>query len=347
MRRRVYPTLVEGKLAPMGTCRSLWFDGPRSVAIRPAQLPPVGDGEVLIRTSFSGISAGTEMLAYRGDLDPDMVVDETIGVLGGTFRYPFRYGYSCVGIVAESRSELVEGTCVFAFHPHQDAFVTSARDVVTIGSVDPRAATLFPLVETALQITLDAGPLIGETVVVLGLGVVGSLTTLMLQRAGARVVAVEPRAWRRDTMVGLGVDAVAPDDLPGALDSDGHPPLVPLVVEASGNPAALRTSFGLLSHEGTVLVASWYGTQEVSLPLGGEFHRRRLTIRSTQVSTIPARLGSRWNGESRRRAVVKLLHELPLDRLATHTFPFDRAGDAYVAIDAGSEGLIHAALGYG
>jgi 2-desacetyl-2-hydroxyethyl bacteriochlorophyllide A dehydrogenase len=346
MRPRVYPDTRQGKLAPMGNGRSLWFVGPRSVEITPEALPPLEKGQVLIRTSFSGISGGTEMLAYRGQLDPAMAVDETIGALGGTFRFPFRFGYSCVGIVEESRSELADGALVFAFHPHQDAFVTNAGDVVALGAADPRNATLFPLVETALQITLDAGPLLGETVVLLGLGAVGALTALLLQRAGARVVAVEPQAWRRDAVVGLGVDAVAPDALPRALSSDARPALVPLVVEVSGNPEGLRTALGLLSHEGTVLVASWYGAKEVSLPLGGDFHRRRLTIRSTQVSTIPVRLSSRWNTDRRRGAVVDLLGELPLDRLATHTFPFDRACDAYAAIDAGSAGLIHAALGY-
>ena len=101
-----------------------------------------------------------------------------------------------------------------------------------------------------------------------------------------------------------------------------------------------------MAHEGTVLVASWYGTKEVTLPLGQEFHRRRLTIRSTQVSTIPARLSDRWDAERRRRAVVALLDELPLAALATHTFPFEAAGDGFAAIDAGAPGLIHAAFGY-
>jgi 2-desacetyl-2-hydroxyethyl bacteriochlorophyllide A dehydrogenase len=331
----------------MGNGQSLWFVGPRSVEVNTEALPPLEAGDVLIRTSFSGISGGTEMLAYRGELDPDVAVDETIGALGGTFRFPFRYGYSCVGIVEESRSDLEAGTSVFAFHPHQDAFVVNAGAVVPLGAVDPRSATLFPLVETALQIALDAGPVLGETVVVFGLGAVGTLTALLLQRAGARVVAVDLQPWRRDAAAGLGVASVAPDELQPALQSpDGSPVFVPLVVEVSGNPEALRTALGLLSHEGTVLVASWYGAKEVSLPLGGEFHRRRLTIRSTQVSTIPARLSSRWDAERRRRAVVDLLGELPLDRLATHTFPFDQAQDAYAAIDDGSEGLIHAALGY-
>jgi 2-desacetyl-2-hydroxyethyl bacteriochlorophyllide A dehydrogenase len=322
----------------MGAARSLWFVAPGQVELRPEELSPLGDGQVLVRTTFSGISSGTELLAYRGELDPELALDETIGALGGTFRYPFRYGYSCVGVVDETRSAVAEGTKVFAFHPHQDRFVTDATAVFALGADAGRSATLFPLVETALQITLDAGPLLGETVVVFGLGVVGALTSLMLQRTGARVLAVEPRPWRREAIAALGVETMAPDQLPAAR--------VPLVVEASGNPEVLAAALPLLAHEGTVLVASWYGTKPVTLPLGQEFHRRRLTIRSTQVSTIPARLADRWDGDRRRHAVVGLLDELPLASLATHTFSFEDAPEAYAALDAGQRGLIHAAMGY-
>ena len=80
--------------------------------------------------------------------------------------------------------------------------------------------------------------------------------------------------------------------------------------------------------------------------LGAEFHRRRLTIRSTQVSTIPAHLSDRWTPQRRRAAAVELLGELPLARLATHTYPFDDPTAAYAAVDAGPAGLMHAALGY-
>jgi threonine dehydrogenase-like Zn-dependent dehydrogenase len=209
-------------------------------------------------------------------------------------------------------------------------------------------------VETALQISLDAGPVLEDTVVVFGLGVVGLLTALVIRRAGGRVVAVEPRAWRRDAATRLDIVAVAPEDLHHRLIADGgghgqgagRSPLVPLVIEASGNPHVLRSALPLLAHEGTVLVASWYGTKEVTLPLGQEFHRRRLTIRSTQVSSIPAGLSDRWNAERRRRAVVALLDALPLAALATHTFSFEAAGDGFATIDAGEPGLIHAAFGY-
>ena len=121
---------------------------------------------------------------------------------------------------------------------------------------------------------------------------------------------------------------------------------LPLVVEASGRPDVLRGALPLLAHEGEALVVSWYGTKDVRLPLGAAFHRRRLAIRSTQVSSIPAALAGRWSRERRRAAVRELLHELPLAPLATHSFPFERASEAFAVVDRGEAGLVHAALCY-
>ena len=81
-------------------------------------------------------------------------------------------------------------------------------------------------------------------------------------------------------------------------------------------------------------------------PLGGAFHRRRLIIRSTQVSTIPARLSGTWTRSRRRREAVGLLAELPLAQLCTHVFAFDRAAEAFRAVDQGKPGLMHAILDY-
>jgi threonine dehydrogenase-like Zn-dependent dehydrogenase len=131
-----------------------------------------------------------------------------------------------------------------------------------------------------------------------------------------------------------------------AADLDDAPRDIPLVVEASGRPEALASALGLLAPEGTALVASWYGNKQVALPLGAAFHRRRLTLRSTQVSTIPAALRSRWSIERRRAASVELLSALPLHALATHRFPITAAAEAFAALDRGEEGLLHAALCY-
>jgi 2-desacetyl-2-hydroxyethyl bacteriochlorophyllide A dehydrogenase len=334
----------------MPSARSLRFVAPRTLDTVDVELPELGVGDVQVRTVCSGISSGTELLAYRGEIDPDLPLDETIGALGGTFRYPFRYGYSCVGVVEGTRSDLPVGALVFAFHPHQDRFVAAAASLVPLGDVDPRVAVLFPLVETALQITLDAGALLDDEVVLFGLGAVGMLTSMLLRRAGARVVAVDPLAWRRDAATSLGITAVDPAELEASLSPAAVERGVPLVIEVSGRPEVLAGSLRLLAHEGTALVASWYGTKQAVLSLGAEFHRRRLTIRSTQVSTVPAALGARWTPARRRTVAAELLGSLDasldLAVIATHTFPFEDAAAAFAAVDEGATGLVHAAMWY-
>jgi threonine dehydrogenase-like Zn-dependent dehydrogenase len=189
-----------------------------------------------------------------------------------------------------------------------------------------------------LQVTLDAGPGYRDRVIVLGAGVLGLLTGLLLQRSGWRPLLAEPLAWRRALASSLGAAAAAPEELVKEK--------VPLVIDASGNPDAPAMALNLLAHEGTLLIASWFGTKPVLLPLGGAFHRRRLTIRSTQVSTVPARLSGTWTRSRRRREAVELLPGLPLSQLCTHVFAFSHAADAFRAVDQGIPGLMHAVLNY-
>jgi 2-desacetyl-2-hydroxyethyl bacteriochlorophyllide A dehydrogenase len=328
------------------TVRGLWFVEPRRVTIRDVPLGEPRPEDAVVRTLYSGISPGTEMLAYRGEIDQRTALDDALPALHGSFSYPFRYGYSCVGEVERAGDGLPEGTTVFAYHPHQERFLVGAADAVPVDGVAPRHATLLPLVETALQVSLDAGPTPGALVVVQGLGVVGLLSALLLHRAGARVVASEPVAARRALAASLGLDAVEPADLAARITEQTDGAGAPLVVEVSGSPAALASALPLLAHEGTALVVSWYGTKAVPLPLGADFHRRRLTIRSSQVSTIPARLAAEWSRERRRRVARELLDELPLESLATHVFPFDAAADAYEEVDLRPDDLVHAALRY-
>src|SRR5215469_3169764 len=312
--------------------RALFHTAPRCVEIRELPTPRPAAGEVLVRTVCSGISSGTERLVYRGEIPAELGLDDTIEALGGTFSYPFAYGYACVGEAAES------GQLVFAFHPHQDVFTARTDELIPLPAIDPAPATLFPLVETALQVTLDAGTGYRDRVIVLGAGVVGLLTGLLLQRSGWRPLIAEPQAWRRAVASSLGVTTTAPEELVKEQ--------VPLVIDASGNPEAPAMALNLLAHEGTLLIASWFGTKPVVLPLGGAFHRRRLIIRSTQVSTVPARLSGTWGRSRRRQETATLLPELPLAELCTHAFDFGDAAEAFRAVDQGTPGLMHAVLNY-
>lgn len=328
-----------------GPARVVRFLAPYQVEIADAPLREPAPGEVLVRAEFSGISAGTELLAYRGELDPGAAQDETLRALTGTFEYPFAYGYSVVGTVEGSQGSVGEGDRVFAFHPHQTRFVASSEDVVVVGDCEPRTATLFPYVEAALQVSLDARLRYGEAAAVLGLGPLGILTASLLARNGATVVCVDPKPWRRDAARRCGLQPVSPEDLPEAVRGATRGRGADVVVEASGQPDVLGPSLGLLAPEGVAIVASWYGSKPVTLPLGAEFHRRRLEIRSSQVSTIGRRAAG-WDRRRRLEAVETLLGDLPLSELASHTFPFERAPEAYAALDRGEDGIVHVALAY-
>jgi 2-desacetyl-2-hydroxyethyl bacteriochlorophyllide A dehydrogenase len=328
-----------------GRARAVRFVAPYVVEVTDVAVPETRSGEVLVRAELSGISGGTEMLAYRGELDSSLPRDETLGALAGSFEYPFAYGYSVVGTVEASGSDVGEGERVFAFHPHQSRFVVSSADVVRIGATDPRTATLFPLVETALQISLDAGVRYREVVAVVGLGPVGILTGLLLMRSGATVLGSDPKPWRRETAEVCGLEAVEPEALGDAVRTATRGRGADYIVEVTGNPEALGESLGLLSTEGVAIVASWYGAKPVTLPLGADFHRRRLELRSSQVSTIGGR-AVRWDRRRRLEETRTLLPELPLSALASHTFPLERAPEAYAALDRGDDGIVHIALAY-
>src|SRR3712207_9247329 len=59
-----------------------------------------------------------------------------------------------------------------------------------------------------------------------------------------------------------------------------------VAVEASSSGAALQAAVDAVAAEGTVVVASWYGTGPVTLSLGGHFHRGRVRVRSSQVGRV-------------------------------------------------------------
>src|SRR3984957_18408059 len=231
---------IAGKVSCVPT-RALFHTAPRCVEVREVPTPRPAAGEVLVRTVCSGISGGTERLVYRGEVPAELALDDTIDALSGAFSYPFAYGYACVGEVAGSRQ------AVFAFHPHQDVFAARAEELVPLpAAIDPAPATLFPLVETALQVTLDAGTGYRDRVIVLGAGVLGLLTGLLLRRSGRRPLGAEPQPWRRELAGRLGVTAVPPGELASQE--------VPLVIDASGSPDAPAPALSLLAHEGTLLV---------------------------------------------------------------------------------------------
>ncbi len=333
---------------------SIWFTSTRTVELRASSAPAPGRGEVRIEALFSGISHGSEMMVYRGEVPAGLAADSTLPTLQGSFSFPVKYGYASVGRVVDAGggvNELAEGDLVFAFNPHETCYTVPATVVIRLPQeLDPRIGVFAANVETAVNSLLDAAPRLGERVVVIGQGVVGLLITQLARRAGASLVITSDlyekrRQLSRSAGADLVVDPAAESlaehvsALTGGVGAD-------VVIEASGQPSALDDAVAAAAHEGRVVVVSWYGTKRVELALGSGFHRKRLTLKSSQVSNLDPSLTPRWNVLRRRELAVRYLGELCLDDLISHVLPFDRAAEAYRLIDQRPAEVIQVVLDY-
>jgi 2-desacetyl-2-hydroxyethyl bacteriochlorophyllide A dehydrogenase len=319
-----------------GCRRSLWFVAPGSVEVRDEPLAAPGPGEVLVQSVVSAISPGTEMLVYRGEVPADMGLDATIPGLTETFSYPVKYGYATVGRVTglgAGVSAEWHDRLVFCLHPHESHFLASPDELVPVPvGLAAEHACLFPHAETAVTFLMDGRPVVGEDVAVFGQGVVGLVTTSILARMPlATLVTFDRHPLRRQRSLELGAhrcvdagDSAALDTLRGSFD---------LTYELSGAPAALDQAVRATGFKGRVVIGSWYGDRRVELDLGGAFHRSRITLVSSQVSTIDPQWQGRWTRERRREVAWRMLRVVDPGLLVTHRFPFPEAAAAYELVE--------------
>ncbi len=284
--------------------RAVWFTGPRQVELRGEDVPTTGSGEVRVRTVVSALSHGTEMLVYRGQVPPDAELD--LPTLRGSFRFPIKYGYASIGQVVERGAAVEavhEGDLVFVHHPHQTEYVVPVELVARLpNSLPPEHGVLLANLETAVNVMLDAGIRLGERVAVFGQGVVGLLLTQLARRVGAGlIIGVDLLPLRQALSRTVGADIVlAPgDDVAEQIRSLTGGTGADVVLEASGSGGALQQAIDSVAFQGTVVVCSWYGVKPVTLQLGGAFHRRRVRLISSQVSTVDPALQPRWGRERR------------------------------------------------
>ena len=323
--------------------RALYFERPGEVAVRGGPRPSPGPDEALVETVVSGVSPGTELLVYEGNVPEEMAVDETIDTLSGTFGYPVQYGYAAVGRVTATGANVDDdraGDLVFAFNPHESHFTANPDALQPVpDGIDPETATLFPTAETAVNLVLDAAPRVGERVVVFGAGPIGLTTTALLSTFPLEsLTVVDPVAERRDLAAEFGASVTATPAEIRETEWD-EPAGADCCIEVSGNPEALDDAIDAVGYDGRVVVGSWYGTKPAELCLGGRFHRERIEMRSSQVSTIAPADRGRWTKNRRMGRAIELVREQGLARLVTHRVPFTDAPAAYELLTADDDAL--------
>jgi threonine dehydrogenase-like Zn-dependent dehydrogenase len=318
--------------------QAFWVVEPGRGEIRTATLPAPGPDDVLVRALRSGISRGTETLVFRGGVPPDQYAAMRAPFQEGDFPGPVKYGYLSVGVVEEGPAHL-RGRTVFCLYPHQTAYVVPAAAVTPVPEDVPVArAVLTGTVETALNGLWDAPPLVGDRVTVVGAGMVGCCVARLLARhPGVEVTLVDVDPGRARVATALGAGFAAPEQAVGEQD---------LVVHTSATGAGLQQALGLLAPDGVVLDLSWYGDRAVQVALGGAFHSRRLTIRSSQVGAVAAARRDRRTPAQRRALALDLLRDPAFDVLLTGHSPFAGLPDLMAGLTAGTVPALCHSIGY-
>jgi Zn-dependent alcohol dehydrogenase len=305
----------------MSSCeaRAFWIAAPGQGEIRTETLRDPSADEVVVRTLFSGISRGTEALVFHGRVPPSEHQRMRAPFQAGAFPGPVKYGYASVGRIEGGPREMLDRQ-VFVLYPHQTRYVVPAAAVHVIPpDVPPARAVMAANLETAINGLWDASPQIGDRLTVVGAGAVGCLVAwLAAGIRGCEVELVDVNPARASIARALGVRFATP----GAASDN-----VDLVVHTSGSPSGLATALGLAAFEATVVEMSWYGTRDVTIPLGEAFHSRRLTIKSSQVGSVAGSQRSRWGTGRRMQLALALLADPVLDRLITGESDFDALPD--------------------
>lgn len=313
---------------PPRLARACWLVEPGRAEWRDEALPAPADHEVLVRTLHSGVSRGTEVLVYRGLVPVSEHQRMRAPFQVGDFPGPLKYGYNSVGVVEQGPPDLL-GQTVFCLYPHQTRYVVPAEAVHRVpAGVPPARAVLAANLETAVNALWDASPRLGDRIAVVGGGTVGLLVAWLAGRLpGTQVEVVDTNPARGALAEALGLTFASPASARAEAD---------LVIHASGRPEGLATALGLAAFEATVLELSWFGEQAVSVPLGGAFHARRLTLKSSQVGHVAAEQRGRWTYQRRMALALSLLTDPRLDALITDASSFTELPSVLAHLAEGS-----------
>jgi len=338
------------------------FTSPRNAEIIEQPDARPAPGEVVITTRYSGISAGTELTAYRGT-NPYMShrwdADSRLFVEGEpTHSYPLDgWGYEEVGeitAVGEDVDRELVGRLVWGAWGHRSSAVRTAEWVeprMMPASNDDAVGIFAKIGAIALNAVLDADIHVGETVVVFGAGVPGQIVAQLARLNGAHVVVVDLMPQRRDLAMTLGAHetldprvtdvATRVKQLTGGRGAD-------VAIEISGSYQALHDAVRAVAYSSRVVAAGFYQGGGTPIRLGEEFHHNRVAVVGSQISGVAPSLQHRWNEIRMSQTVLQLesTGRLQLAPLVSHLIDARDAVRAFEMLDEAAADVMQVVLDY-
>ena len=325
------------------------FTAPRTVDVHDYEPEPMTAGQVRVRTLYSGISAGTELTAFRGSnvyLNKRWDQRRRLFTDGAqTFSYPTSgWGYSEVGEIVEVADDidaLAPGDVVYGVWGHRSEAVMPATRLIgrrLPSQADPIVGVFGRVGAIALNAVLAAEPHLTERVAVFGQGVLGLLATRLATLSGAHVAAVDTLADRLALAERLGAQQVVDAAQPGVAETikdHAGGAGIDVAIDISGSYRALHEAVRSVAVGGRVVAAGFYQGEGAGLHLGEEFHHNRVRIIASQIGGLPNELAGRWTVERLHQAFMALVEQGQVDvrPLVSHVLPVHEAGTAFELLD--------------
>ncbi|MCS6861295.1 MAG: zinc-binding alcohol dehydrogenase [Abditibacteriales bacterium] len=311
--------------------RVVWTQ--RGVAeIETFAVPSPQEGQLLLRTRVTLISPGTERAFF-------------LGLPNTSQKYPQHAGYSNVGevmAVGAKAEGFQVGDRVACAASHSSHVVVRAANCLPVPEDAPdEEAVFFNLAAIAMQGVRKARVELGESVVVVGSGLIGLLAMQLAKLNGALpVIAVDKDEGRLSFARQAGADAtvLADDNVLSAVRHLAEADGAAVVIEATGHPEAIPQAFALAGTFGRVILLGSTRGETERVNFYRDVHKKGLTIIGAHAAMRPRVESSAgwWTTQADQRVALKLLalKRLTVQPLITHRFPWQDAPHAYALLKA-------------
>ena len=356
--------------------------GEASVMTVPA--PTVEPGALLISVAYSCISAGTEIAGVRSSGDPlwrralkhpdevsqilHMIREQGVRrihrMVKAKLSTATALGYSAAGIVlavGEGVTDIKVGdrvACSGAQCAHHAEIISVPRNLVALipEGVDYPSASTVTLGAIALQGVRRLNPTLGESIMVLGLGIIGQITVQLLKANGCKVVGLDVDRDRLALARSLGADHVFhPDDgdvlAASQRVSDGYGLDGVIITAGSSSNEPLATAFKVCRKKGRVVLVGDVGLtinredifkKEIDFKISASYGPGRYDPTYEEGGIDYPQAYVRWTENRNLSEYLYLIatKKVLVEPLITKVVDLEGVSQAYASLKAGGDDLI-------
>jgi len=302
--------------------RSFWhLDSKKSFIKNQEVLKPESSEIQEFYSLCSNLSLGSERLVAKGRIPRSLFQKMKVPHQKGNFSFPIQYGYS---LIVQDK----DGNRFHLMHPHQDKILSNINELTLVPEdMSLQKAAQISNMETIVNAIWDSGFQYGDQILVCGIGSIGLLLAYTLKnQIGIDLKLKETNPHKQDILKNLGFDM---------LENDST--LFDVCFHCSAQEDGLKFCLNRSKSEAKIIELSWYGDKAINLPLGIDFHHKRIKLISSQVSKIPHQLSDKHTFTTRKKLIIALLKEINIPEVVYHTIAFEELPQFFQDLRAGQQ----------